>query len=102
MQEGRRGLGGVDARRQVDAPIAHDRDPEIDRHYTRRGDLLAQGGGNLAAIGPLRDGALRLSKSAGKGHWEIHAGDELVYVLKGAWKSSKTTGRLYLSGSAPE
>ena len=89
MQEGRRGLGGVDAHRQIDAPVAHDRDQEIDRHYTGRGNLLAQSGGNLGAIGPLRDGALLLSKSAGKGHWEIHAGDELVYVLKGAWKSSK-------------
>jgi hypothetical protein len=61
VQEGRRGLDGVDAHRQIDAPVAHDRDPEINRHYTGRGDLLAQSGGNLGAIAPY---ATALSSSA--------------------------------------
>jgi mannose-6-phosphate isomerase-like protein (cupin superfamily) len=40
--------------------------------------------GSAAQLAPFRDGALILSKSAGKGHWETHPGDELVYVLDGA------------------
>ena len=41
--------------------------------------------GSAAQLAPFRDGALILSKSAGKGHWETHPGDELVYVLDGAF-----------------
>jgi mannose-6-phosphate isomerase-like protein (cupin superfamily) len=39
--------------------------------------------GSAAQLAPYRDGFLLLSKSAGKGHWETHPADELVYVLEG-------------------
>jgi quercetin dioxygenase-like cupin family protein len=44
---------------------------------------FAQRKGTAAQLGPYRDGFLLLSKSAGKGHWETHPADELVYVLEG-------------------
>jgi mannose-6-phosphate isomerase-like protein (cupin superfamily) len=45
---------------------------------------MAERQGSAARLAPFRDGALTLSKSAGKGHWEAHPGEELVYVLDGA------------------
>jgi quercetin dioxygenase-like cupin family protein len=44
---------------------------------------FAERKGTAAHLGPYRDGFLLLSKSAGKGHWETHPADELVYVLEG-------------------
>jgi quercetin dioxygenase-like cupin family protein len=44
---------------------------------------FAEREGTAAQLGPYRDGFLLLSKSAGKGHWETHPADELVYVLEG-------------------
>jgi quercetin dioxygenase-like cupin family protein len=40
--------------------------------------------GSAARLGTYREGMLLLNKSAGKGHWETHPEDELVYVLDGA------------------
>ena len=40
--------------------------------------------GSTALLAPYRDGILLLGKSAGKGHWETHPEDELLYVLDGA------------------
>jgi mannose-6-phosphate isomerase-like protein (cupin superfamily) len=40
--------------------------------------------GSSALLGSYRDGILFAGKSAGTGHWETHAEDELVYVLDGA------------------
>ncbi len=39
--------------------------------------------GSAALLGPYRDGILFAGKSAGTGHWEDHAEDELVHVLNG-------------------
>ena len=39
--------------------------------------------GTSALLGPYRDGILFAGKSAGTGHWEDHAEDELVHVLDG-------------------
>jgi len=39
--------------------------------------------GSAALLGPYRDGILFAGKSAGTGHWEDHAEDELVHVLDG-------------------
>ena len=39
--------------------------------------------GSAALLGPYRDGILFTGKSAGTGHWEDHAEDELVHVLDG-------------------
>ena len=44
---------------------------------------FAERKGSAAHLGPYRDGFLLLSKSAGKGHWETHPADELLYVLEG-------------------
>ncbi len=45
---------------------------------------FAERKGTATQLAPYRDGILLLSKSAGKGHWETHPEDELVYVLDGA------------------
>ena len=39
--------------------------------------------GSGTQLGPYRDGILIAGKSAGTGHWEDHAEDELVHVLDG-------------------
>ena len=44
---------------------------------------FAERRGSAAQLGRYRDGMLLLSKSAGKGHWETHPEDELLYVLDG-------------------
>jgi quercetin dioxygenase-like cupin family protein len=36
-----------------------------------------------ARLAPYRDGAMSLTKFAGKGHWESHPADELIHVLDG-------------------
>jgi mannose-6-phosphate isomerase-like protein (cupin superfamily) len=40
--------------------------------------------GSAAQLAPYRDGFLLLSKSAGKGHWETHPADELVFGVAGS------------------
>ena len=42
---------------------------------------FAERRGGAAQLGRYRDGMLLLSKSAGKGHWETHPEDELLYVF---------------------
>jgi len=37
-----------------------------------------------ARLASYRDGAMNLTKFAGKGHWECHPADELIHVLDGA------------------
>jgi hypothetical protein len=56
-----------------------------------------------AQLASYRAGVLLLSKSAGKGHWETHPVDKLVYVFEGTvtWISSKRAGP-NLAHSAPE
>ena len=44
---------------------------------------FAERQGSSARLAPFRHGVLLLGKSAGKGHWEAHPGDELVHVLDG-------------------
>ena len=39
--------------------------------------------GTATQLGRYRNGLLLLGKSSGKGHWEIHPEDELIYVLEG-------------------
>src|SRR5437870_4288454 len=46
---------------------------------------FAERKGSIARLGSYRDGLLLLGKSAGgKGHWETHPEDELLFVLDGA------------------
>jgi quercetin dioxygenase-like cupin family protein len=40
--------------------------------------------GTSTQLARYRDGLLLLGKSAGKGHWETHPSDELVWVLDGS------------------
>jgi mannose-6-phosphate isomerase-like protein (cupin superfamily) len=40
--------------------------------------------GSAANLARYRDGLLLLGKSAGKGHWETHPADELLWVLEGS------------------
>jgi mannose-6-phosphate isomerase-like protein (cupin superfamily) len=44
---------------------------------------FAEREGSAVQLATYRDGMLLLNKSAGKGHWETHPEDELVYVLDG-------------------
>ena len=44
---------------------------------------FAERKGSAVQLATYRDGMLLLNKSAGKGHWETHPEDELVYVLDG-------------------
>lgn len=39
--------------------------------------------GSAARLAPYRDGALTVTKFAGKGHWEKHIADELIHLLDG-------------------
>ena len=39
--------------------------------------------GTAANLASYRDGLLLLTKFTGKGHWETHPADELVYVPRG-------------------
>ena len=45
---------------------------------------FAERKGSATRLGRYRDGLLLLGKSSGKGHWETHPVDELVYVLEGS------------------
>jgi mannose-6-phosphate isomerase-like protein (cupin superfamily) len=44
---------------------------------------FAERKGSAVQLARYRDGMLLLNKSEGKGHWETHPEDELVYVLDG-------------------
>jgi mannose-6-phosphate isomerase-like protein (cupin superfamily) len=44
---------------------------------------FAEREGSAVQLARYRDEMLLLNKSAGKGHWETHPEDELVYVLDG-------------------
>ena len=45
---------------------------------------MAERQGSAARLASYRDGALTITKFAGKGHWEAHlAGDELIHILDG-------------------
>src|SRR6516162_10082188 len=45
---------------------------------------MADRKGSAARLASYRDGALTITKFAGKGHWESHlTGDELIHVLDG-------------------
>jgi quercetin dioxygenase-like cupin family protein len=44
---------------------------------------FAEREGSVVQLARYRDGMLLLNKSEGKGHWETHPEDELVYVLDG-------------------
>jgi mannose-6-phosphate isomerase-like protein (cupin superfamily) len=45
---------------------------------------FAEREGSAVRLAAFGDGLLLLNKSAGKGHWETHPEDEIVYVLDGA------------------
>jgi mannose-6-phosphate isomerase-like protein (cupin superfamily) len=69
-------------------PRIIDLNAELAKLTTFRGrtprTTFAERKGSAELLAPYRDGMLLLSKSAGKGHWETHPADELVYVLDGA------------------
>ena len=54
-------------------------------HGRTPGSTIADRAGSTARLAAYRDGAVLVSKWAGKGHWEIHrGGDELVRIVEGA------------------
>ena len=68
-------------------PIIMDLNAESGKLKTFRGrtpqTTFAERKGSAVQLASYRDGMLLLNKSAGKGHWETHPEDELVYVLDG-------------------
>jgi hypothetical protein len=45
---------------------------------------MADRKGSAARLATYRDGALSVTRFAGKGHWERHPADELVHILDGS------------------
>jgi mannose-6-phosphate isomerase-like protein (cupin superfamily) len=93
---------GETIERDVDDPRAASENPAAESQMTAIIDLNAEAAklttflgrtprttfaereGSAVRLAAYRDGMLLLSKSAGKGHWETHPEDELLYVLDGA------------------
>jgi mannose-6-phosphate isomerase-like protein (cupin superfamily) len=78
----------LDLDRAKQPPIIVDLNAELPKLTMFRGrtprSTMADRKGSAARLAPYRDGALTVTKFAGKGHWEAHlAGDELIYVLDG-------------------
>lgn len=70
-------------------PSVVDFDVELAKLTMFRGrtpeSTIADRAGSTARLAVYRDGAVLVSKWAGKGHWEIHrGGDELVHIVEGA------------------
>jgi mannose-6-phosphate isomerase-like protein (cupin superfamily) len=70
-------------------PSVVDFDVELAKLTMFRGrtpeSTIADRAGSTARLAAYRDGAVLISKWAGKGHWEIHrGGDELVHIVEGA------------------
>jgi len=70
-------------------PSIIDLDAELAKLTMFRGrtpqSTIADRKGSGARLASYRDGALFITKFAGKGHWESHlAGDELIHILDGA------------------
>lgn len=40
--------------------------------------------GSVAQLATYRDGLLLAIKAAGRDHWEVHPGDELIHILDGS------------------
>jgi mannose-6-phosphate isomerase-like protein (cupin superfamily) len=69
-------------------PTIIDLDAELAKLTMFRGrtprSTMADRKGSAARLASYRDGALTISKFAGKGHWESHlAGDELIHIIDG-------------------
>jgi mannose-6-phosphate isomerase-like protein (cupin superfamily) len=70
-------------------PSVVDFDVEVAKLTMFRGrtpeSTIADRAGSTARLAAYRDGAVLVSRWAGKGHWEIHrGGDELVHIVEGA------------------
>ena len=68
-------------------PSIIDLDAELAKLTMFRGrtpqSTMADRKGSAARLASYRDGALLITKFAGKGHWETHPADELIHILDG-------------------
>jgi mannose-6-phosphate isomerase-like protein (cupin superfamily) len=69
------------------APDIVDLNAEVAKLAMFRGrtprSTIADRQGSAARLASYRDGALTVTKFAGKGHWEKHIADELIHILDG-------------------
>jgi mannose-6-phosphate isomerase-like protein (cupin superfamily) len=79
-----------DGKRESRAPDIVDLNAEVAKLTTFHGRTpratMADRQGSAARLASYRDGALTATKFAGKGHWEKHIADELIYILDGRAK----------------
>jgi quercetin dioxygenase-like cupin family protein len=87
VDDPRKGTPGLDLG-AMRAPSIIDLNAELARLVMFRGrtprSTMADRKDSSVRLAAYRDGALSLTKFAGKGHWESHVADELIHVLDGS------------------
>ncbi len=87
VDDPRASLPDLDLGNTTRAPSIVDVNAELARLTMFRGrtpqSTMADRKGSAARLAPYRDGFLSVTKFAGKGHWETHPADELIYIVDG-------------------
>ena len=88
VDDPRTGTPGLDIGKGLRPPSIVDLTAELAKLTMFRGrtprSTAADRKDSSARLAAYRDGAMSLTKFAGKGHWESHPADELIHVLDGA------------------
>jgi quercetin dioxygenase-like cupin family protein len=87
VDDPRTGTPGLDIGKTLRPPSIVDLDAELAKLAMFRGrtprSTAADRKDSSVRLAAYRDGAMSLTKFAGKGHWESHSADELIHVLDG-------------------
>ena len=87
VDDPRKGTPGLDIGEALRPPSVVDLNAELAKLTMFRGrtpqSTNADRKDSSARLAAYRDGAMSLTKFAGKGHWESHSADELIHVLDG-------------------
>jgi quercetin dioxygenase-like cupin family protein len=87
VDDPRTGTPGLDIGKALRPPSIVDLTAELAKLIMFRGrtprSTNADRKDSSARLAAYRDGAMSLTKFAGKGHWEFHPADELIHVLDG-------------------
>jgi quercetin dioxygenase-like cupin family protein len=87
VDDPRKGTPGLDIGKTLRPPSIVDLTAELAKLTMFRGrtpgSTNADRKDSSARLAAYRDGAMSLTKFAGKGHWESHPADELIHVLDG-------------------
>jgi quercetin dioxygenase-like cupin family protein len=87
VDDPRKGPPGLDIGKALQPPSIVDLNAELAKLTMFRGrtarSTVADRKDSSARLAAYRDGAMSLTKFAGKGHWETHPADELIHVLDG-------------------